>query len=68
MMNAKHEGSLPWNLSFSYGRALQASTLTTWSGKDENIPAAQEAFLQRAKFNGMATKDTYSEALETEMA
>ena len=68
MMNAKHEGSLPWNLSFSYGRALQASALTTWSGKDENIPAAQEAFLQRAKFNGMATKGTYSEALETEMA
>ncbi|HIB13977.1 MAG TPA: fructose-bisphosphate aldolase class I, partial [Candidatus Marinimicrobia bacterium] len=49
-------------------RALQASALTTWSGKDENIPAAQEAFLQRAKFNGMATKGTYSEALETEMA
>ena len=68
MMNAKHEGSLPWNLSFSYGRALQASALTTWSGKDENIPVAQEAFLQRAKFNGMATKGTYSEALETEMA
>ena len=68
MMNAKHEGNLPWNLSFSYGRALQASALTTWSGKDENIPVAQEAFLQRAKFNGMATKGTYSEALETEMA
>ena len=68
MMNAKHEGSLPWNLSFSYGRALQASTLTTWSGKDENIPAAQEAFLQRAKFNGMATKGTYTEALEIEIA
>ena len=68
MMNSKHEGSLPWNLNFSYGRALQASALTTWSGKDENIPVAQEAFLQRAKFNGMATKGTYSEALETEMA
>ena len=67
MMNSKHEGSLPWNLSFSYGRALQASALTTWGGKDENIPAAQEAFLQRARFNGMATKGSYSEALETEM-
>ena len=68
MMNSKHEGSLPWNLNFSYGRALQASALTTWSGKNENIPVAQEAFLQRAKFNGLATKGTYSEALETEMA
>ena len=68
MMNSKHEGSLPWNLSFYYGRALQASALTAWCGKDENIPIAQEAFLQRAKFNGMATKGTYSEALETEMA
>jgi fructose-bisphosphate aldolase class I len=47
---------------------LQASALTTWSGEDKNIPVAQEAFLQRAKFNGMATKGTYTEALETEMA
>ena len=67
MMNSKHGGGLPWNLSFSYGRALQASALTAWNGKDENIPTAQEAFLQRAKFNGMATKGSYSEALETEM-
>jgi len=68
MMNSKNGGSLPWNLTFSYGRALQASALTAWSGKDENIPAAQDAFLQRAKFNGMATKGSYSETLETEMA
>ena len=68
MMNSKHEGSLPWNLSFSYGRALQASALTAWCGKDKNILVAQEAFLQRAKFNGMATKGTYTEALETEIA
>ena len=68
MMNSKHEGSLPWNLSFSYGRALQASALMAWSGIDENIPAAQEAFLSRAKFNSMATKGSYSEELETEMA
>tara|TARA_B110000116_G_scaffold109014_1_gene94579 strand:+ start:4748 stop:5800 length:1053 start_codon:yes stop_codon:yes gene_type:complete len=66
MMNSKHGGGLPWNISFSYGRALQASALTAWNGKDENIPTAQEAFLQRAKFNGMATKGSYSEALETE--
>ena len=68
MMNSKHEGSLPWNLTFSYGRALQASALTSWSGKDENIPTAQEAFFQRAKFNGFASKGSYSQELESEMA
>ena len=67
MMNSKHEGSLPWNLTFSYGRALQASALTSWSGKDENIPTAQEAFFQRAKFNGLASKGSYSQELESEM-
>jgi len=68
LMNSKHEGSLPWNLTFSYGRALQASALTSWSGKDENIPTAQEAFFQRAKFNGLASKGSYSQELESEMA
>ncbi len=68
MMNSKNEGSLPWNLTFSYGRALQASALTSWSGKDENIPTAQEAFFQRAKFNGLASKGSYSQELESEMA
>ena len=68
MMNSKHERSLPWNLTFSYGRALQASALTSWSGKDENIPTAQEAFFQRAKFNGLASKGSYSQELESEMA
>ena len=67
MMNAKHGDILPWNLTFSYGRALQASALTAWSGKDENIPAAQEAFFNRAKFNSLATTGNYSEELETEL-
>ena len=68
MMNVEHAESLPWNLTFSYGRALQASALTSWSGKDENIPTAQEAFFQRAKFNGLASKGSYSQELESEMA
>ncbi|MDP6571021.1 MAG: fructose-bisphosphate aldolase class I [Candidatus Marinimicrobia bacterium] len=67
MMNAKHGSSLDWNLTFSYGRALQASALTAWGGRDENIPAAQDAFYQRAKFNSLATTGTYSEELEVEM-
>ena len=68
MMNSKYAGSLPWNLTFSYGRALQASALSSWSGKNENIPTAQEAFFQRAKFNGLASKGSYSQELESEMA
>lgn len=50
----------PWNLSFSYGRALQASCLKAWSGKPENIPAAQAALLARAKANGEASLGTYA--------
>ena len=64
MMNVKHGDSLPWNLTFSYGRALQASTLQTWGGKSSNILSAQDAFYRRAKFNGMATIGAYSEELE----
>lgn len=65
MMNSKYGGSLPWNLSFSYGRALQASALTAWSGIDENIPEAQNAFYQRAKFNSLATIGKYSKEIES---
>lgn len=45
----KYPGKKPWALTFSYGRALQASVLAAWQGKDENIPAAQAALLKRAK-------------------
>lgn len=43
------QGKKPWMLSFSYGRALQASALKAWQGKTENIGAGQKEFLQRAK-------------------
>ena len=55
---------LPWYVSFSYARALQGPALKIWQGKDENFPAAQEAFLKRAKLNGLATKGEYSEDME----
>ena len=42
----------PWSVTFSYGRALQQSTLKAWAGKEENIPAAQKALLARAQANG----------------
>lgn len=45
----KHAGKKPWALTFSYGRALQASVLAAWGAKDENIPLAQAELLKRAK-------------------
>jgi len=54
----------PWNLTFSYGRALQAPALKAWSGRAENIPTAQEAMMKRAIFNGLATKGEYSSDME----
>ena len=54
----------PWNLTFSYGRALQAPALKAWSGKDENISTAQDAFMKRAKFNSLATKGEFSADME----
>jgi len=52
------EGS-PWVLSFSYGRALQASTITAWNGKEENFKKAQEVLIERAKANGEAQLGKY---------
>lgn len=53
-------GPFPWTLSFSYGRALQNSALETWAGKAENVQAAQQALLERAKANSEAALGTYS--------
>jgi len=57
-------GGGPWELSFSYGRALQAPTLKTWRGKPENAAAGQKAFLHRARCNGAARTGSYNEAME----
>ena len=53
-----------WNLTFSYGRALQAPALSAWGGSADNVPAAQEAFLKRAKLNSLATLGQYAEEME----
>ncbi|KAJ1431772.1 Fructose-bisphosphate aldolase, class-I [Sesbania bispinosa] len=53
------KGKKPWSLSFSFGRALQQSTLKAWAGKEENVKKAQEALLTRAKANSEATLGTY---------
>ncbi|XP_068181000.1 fructose-bisphosphate aldolase B [Antennarius striatus] len=49
----------PWKLTFSYGRALQASALAAWQGKAANKKAAQDVFCNRAKINGLASKGEY---------
>jgi len=53
------KGPKPWALTFSYGRALQASVLKAWVGKDENVKAAQAQLLARAKANGLAAQGQY---------
>ena len=63
VMNEKFGETLPWNLTFSYGRALQVSALNAWKGKNENIKIAQDAFYKRAKLNSDATKGDYSAEL-----
>ena len=57
-------GELPWELSFSYGRALQAPALDAWRGKEENFGAGQEALAKRAKLNSLAHLGQYETAME----
>jgi len=61
-MNAR--GPHPWELSFSYGRALQAPALKAWGGKAENVDAAQRAYYHRAKLNGAARTGMYAPEME----
>ncbi len=58
-------GGFPWNLSFSYGRALQASALKAWSGEESNEELASNAFEHRAKMNSLATLGKWEEELES---
>jgi fructose-bisphosphate aldolase class I len=62
-MNAA--GPHPWELSFSYGRALQAPTLKAWRGEPSNVDEAQKAYYRRAKFNGAARSGSYAPEMET---
>jgi fructose-bisphosphate aldolase class I len=61
-MNARH--TLPWHLTFSYGRALQAAPQKAWSGKKDNVAAAQKAFAHRARMNGLAATGEWNKSLE----
>jgi len=60
-------GGAPWELSFSYGRALQATALATWKGQDDNAPAAQATYLDRARCTGAARRGSYTAEMEREL-
>jgi fructose-bisphosphate aldolase class I len=61
-------GGLPWRLTFSYGRALQAAPQKAWAGKSENVAAAQRAFAHRAMMNGLAALGQWKSELERKAA
>ncbi len=61
-------GGLPWKLTYSYGRALQAAPQKAWSGKAENVAAAQAAFTHRARMNSLAARGLWSAGEEQKAA
>ena len=61
-------GNLPWGLTFSYGRALQAAPQKAWAGKSENVGAGQQAFTHRAHMNSLASKGEWKADLEKKKA
>jgi fructose-bisphosphate aldolase class I len=66
-MNSQYEG-LPWELSFSYARALQGQPMEIWGGDVDKVQAAQKAFYHRAKMNSAARSGDYSEEMEEQAA
>ena len=66
LMNAM--GPLPWALTFSYGRALQAAAINAWGGKPENVAAGQRAFTHRARMNSLAARGKWSASEEKKAA
>ena len=67
-INRRAAAGVPWELSFSYGRGLQAAPLKAWSGKAENVARAQLAYYQRARFTSAARQGAYSPEMEKEVA
>lgn len=64
-MNINFQSQLPWELSFSFGRALQQPALETWLGHDKNVAEAQKALFHRAECNYAARLGEYNSAMET---
>ncbi|CAN6831959.1 unnamed protein product [Brassica oleracea] len=67
-LNAMNQGPNPWHVSFSYARALQNTCLKTWGGREENVKAAQDTLLTRAKANSLAQLGKYTGEGESEDA
>ncbi len=65
-LNAMHQikDNIPWNLSFSFARALQEPCMKAWAGKPENVKTAQAQFIKRAKLNSLASLGKYESNLE----
>jgi fructose-bisphosphate aldolase class I len=66
LMNAA--GTLPWKLSFSYGRALQDAALSAWGGKSSNVAAGQKEFARWARFNSLACSGKFRADMESQAA
>jgi fructose-bisphosphate aldolase class I len=67
-LSLMNKEKLPWNLTFSYGRALQDTALKAWGGQAANFVAGQKEFAKRAKLNSLATTGKYSSDLESKAA
>jgi fructose-bisphosphate aldolase, class I len=67
-LSLMNKNPLPWQLTFSYGRALQDQALKAWGGSPANFAAGQKAFAKRAKLNGLATTGRYQSAMESQAA
>jgi fructose-bisphosphate aldolase class I len=67
-LSLMNKEKLPWNLTFSYGRALQDTALKAWGGQSANFAAGQKEFAKRAKLNSLATTGKYSPDLESKAA
>lgn len=65
-LNAMNQAPHPWHVSFSYARALQNTCLKTWGGRPENVKAAQDVLLLRAKANSLAQLGKYTGEGESE--
>ncbi|MEM9810358.1 MAG: class I fructose-bisphosphate aldolase [Pseudomonadota bacterium] len=64
VINQAPASQRPWSISFSYGRALQASALSAWGGQTDNVEAAQAAFAHRSKMNGLAQEGQWAQSME----
>jgi fructose-bisphosphate aldolase class I len=63
-MNARHQGTLPWPVAFSYARAIQDPAMKAWAGEEKNVAAAQKALEHRARLNRLARRGEYKASLE----